>query len=340
MRLLVIGGTVFLGRAFVADALARGWEVTTFHRGRSGSDLPGVETILGDRENEADLARVAAAGPFDAVVDVCGYVPRTVGASARALSPRAGAYLYISSINALRPWPAAAVDESSVRFECSPDAGPDDGQYPALKAGCERAVERDFDGRVLVLRPGVVIGPGDRMRRVPYWLRRATQGGRMLAAGAPERTMQLIDARDIAAFGLDRIAAGGSGTYLTTGEPANATWGELVEHAVELTGAGTEPVWVPDAFLATQQIPPFVTVPFWAPPMEALAGVWDFSSKKALADGLRCRPFADSVRDTWTWMTEQGGMEEAFAEYRYPDQTLTREREAEILAAWDARETG
>jgi 2'-hydroxyisoflavone reductase len=340
MRLLVIGGTVFLGKAFVADALGRGWQVTTFHRGRSGADLPGVETITGDREDEADLARLAAAGPWDAVVDVCGYVPRVVGASARALSRQAGTYLYISSINALEPWPAAPVDEASPRFACSPDAGPDDGQYPALKAGCERAVERDFGGRVLVLRPGVVIGPGDRMRRVPYWLRRAAQGGRMLAPGSPGRTMQLIDARDIAAFGLDRVAAGGSGTYLTTGEPANATWGELVEQAVSLTKAGTEPVWVEDAFLAAQRIPPFVTVPFWAPPVEQLAAVWDFSSKKALEDGLRCRPFAESVRDTWTWMTEQGGMQEAFAEYRYPDQTLTREREAQILAAWDARESG
>ncbi|MFH8571838.1 NAD-dependent epimerase [Streptomyces sp. NPDC017993] len=337
MRLLVIGGTVFLGKAFVADALSRGWQVTTFHRGRSGTDLPGVQVVNGDRESAADLARLAGHGPWDAVVDVCGYAPGTVGAAARALSGRADAYLYISSINALAPWPAAPVDESSPLHPCDPDAGPQDAGYPQLKAGCERVIERDFGGRSLILRPGVVIGPGDRMRRVTYWLRRASQGGRMLTGGAPERTLQLIDARDIAAFGLDRLQLEGSGAYLTTGTPDNVTWGELLGECVRLTGAGAEPVWADDAFLAEQGIPPFTTLPFWAPPMPQLAAVWGFSSEKAIADGLRCRPVLESVRDTWEWMKTPTGTAEAFAEYRYPDQTLDRERESRILSAWNAR---
>ncbi|MFF3339641.1 NAD-dependent epimerase/dehydratase family protein [Streptomyces flavidovirens] len=337
MRLLVIGGTVFLGRAFVAEARSRGWHVTTFHRGRSGPDLPGVQVVNGDRENAADLARLATHGPWDAVVDVCGYAPAVVGASVRALTRHAGAYLYVSSINALAPWPAAPVDESSPLLPCDPDAGPDDAGYAELKAGCERVVERDFTGRTLILRPGVVIGPGDKMRRVTYWLRRASRGGRMLAGGGPARTMQLIDARDIAAFGLDRIELGGSGAYLTTGTPANVTWGDFLGECAALTGAGAEPVWAGDAFLAEQGIAPFVTIPLWAPPAEQLAAVWDFSSEKALADGLRCRPVLESVRDTWDWLRAPGGMEEAFGTYRYPDQTLDAEREARVLAAWDAR---
>ncbi|MEU8941360.1 NAD-dependent epimerase/dehydratase family protein [Streptomyces goshikiensis] len=337
MRLLVLGGTVFLGKAFVADAHARGWEVTTFHRGRSGADLPGVRAVHGDRENPADLARLASEGPWDAVVDVCGYSPDVVGEAVRALTGRAGAYLFVSSVTALAPWPAAPVDDAAPLHPCDPDAGPEDAPYATLKAGCERVVERDFAGRTLILRPGVVIGPGDRMRRVTHWLSRAARGGRMLAGGDPGGTLQLIDARDVAAFGLDRLAAGGSGAYLTTGTPANATWAGLLGECAALTGSDVTVEWTDDAFLAGQGVAPFAALPFWTPPAAQFAAVWEFSSQRALADGLRCRPVLESVRDTWDWLNTPGGREEAFGEYRFPDRTLSAAREAEILAAWDSR---
>ena len=343
MRLLVIGGSVFLGQAFAAEALARGWEVTTFNRGRTAADLPGVRTVRGDRERPEDLARLAAAGPWDAVVDVCGYVPRVVGASAAALAGSAGSYLFVSSINAYPGFPADPVDERSPRHDCAADAGPEDGDYGVLKAGCERAAVQVFPGRTLVLQPGLIMGPGDRARRLTWWLRRASQGGRMAAPGRPEQEMQLIDARDLAAFGLDRIEAGdGKGedgeTYLVGGSPANTTWGEYLGACVEATGGKAEPVWMDDRFLLAHGVAPWVELPLWAPRDEEFAAVWQHSSAKAAEAGLRCRPVPESIRDTAAWLFGPGGTEVAFGAYRsLSDRGLAPEKEQQLLADWDAR---
>ncbi|MEY9836833.1 NAD-dependent epimerase/dehydratase family protein [Streptacidiphilus sp. EB103A] len=339
MKLLVIGGSVFLGRAFVQEALSRGWEVTTFNRGQSGTDEPGVTAVQGDREQSADLERLAAAGPWDAVVDVCGYVPRVVGASVAALAKSADTYLMISTINAYPEFPEKAVDESSLRHECEPDAGPDDGDYGKLKVGCERAVTEGFPGRTLVIEPGLILGPGDRARRLAVWLRRAAQGGRMIAPGSPDREMQLIDARDIAIFGLDRIEDGSSGTYLTSGTPANTTWGEYLGTCVEATGGKAELVWLDDAFLEEHNVEPWTELPLWAPANEEFAAVWSPSSAKAIAAGLHCRPVPDSIRDTAAGLFAPGGMDDAFDVHhsQRDDRLMTPDRERQLLAAWDAR---
>ncbi|HSA51666.1 MAG TPA: NAD-dependent epimerase/dehydratase family protein, partial [Yinghuangia sp.] len=155
MDILVLGGTVFLGRAIVEAALGRGHAVTTFNRGRTGTDVPGGTAVRGDRENGADLDRLASHGPWDAVVDVCGFTPRVVGDAVRALDGRADAYAFISSVSAYEDWPRARIDETSPRFACSPGADESAGDYGTLKAGCERAVERGFGGRTLVVQPGL-----------------------------------------------------------------------------------------------------------------------------------------------------------------------------------------
>ena len=335
----MIGGSVFLGRAFVSEALSRGWEVTTFNRGRSGTDEPGVTVVQGDREKPADLERLAAAGPWDAVVDVCGYVPRVVGAGVAALAKSADTYLMISTINAYPEWPGKAVDESSLRHECEPDAGPEDGDYGKLKVGCERAVTEGFPGRTLVIEPGLILGPGDRARRLAVWLRRAAQGGRMIAPGSPDREMQVIDARDIAIFGLDRIVDGSSGTYLTSGTPGNTSWGEYLGTCVEATGGKAELVWLDDAFLEEQGVEPWTELPLWAPRNEEFAAVWSPSSAKAIAAGLRCRPVPESIRSTAAWLFAPGGMDEAFdaARSQKDDALMTPDREQQLLAKWDAR---
>jgi len=338
MRLLVIGGSVFLGQAFVAEALARGWEVTTFNRGKTAADLPGVRAVRGDREQPEDLARLVAAGPWDAVVDVCGYVPSVVGASVAALAESAASYLFVSTINAYPGFPAVSVDERSPRHECAPDAGPDDGDYGVLKAGCERAVVQGFPGRTLVIQPGLIIGPGDRARRLAWWLRRASQGGRMVAPGRPEQEMQLIDARDLAAFGLDRILAGDSDSYLVGGSPANTTWGDYLGTCVEVTGGQAEPVWMDDEFLLAHEVAPWSELPLWAPRTEDFAAVWGHSSAKAAAAGLRCRPVSESIRDTAAWLFAPGGLETAFDDYRNTgERGLVPDKERRLLADWDAR---
>ncbi|NUU21351.1 MAG: NAD-dependent epimerase/dehydratase family protein [Streptomycetaceae bacterium] len=336
MDILVIGGSVFLGRTIVEAALARGHAVTTFNRGRTGTDVPGARAVRGDREDAGDLARLAAQGPWDAVIDVCGFTPSVVGEAVRALDGRAGAYAFVSSVSAYRDWPEAPIDERSPRFPCAPTAT--EGDYGSLKAGCERAVERDFGGRTLVVQPGLILGPYENVGRLPWWLRRIAAGGEVLAPGAPDRPMQVVDARDIAAFTLDRLEAGAEGRYVVSGAPANTTMGRWLADCVEVTGSGAELVWVDDDFLLARGVGPWDELPLWTPPTEEFAGVWAPDSSKAAAAGLVCRPVRETVADTWAWLVGEG-VPDKLPRYRghSPDKGIDADKERRLLAEWAAR---
>jgi nucleoside-diphosphate-sugar epimerase len=343
MRLLVIGGSVFVGRAFAVEGVRRGWEVTVFNRGRSQGDPEGVRALRGDRTDDADLTALAAAGPYDAVVDVCGYVPAEVAKSAAALARCADAYLFVSTINVYPGYPAEPTDESSPRQGGRADAGPDDGDYGWLKDGCEKAVRAEFPGRVVVLQPGLIVGPHDRARRTTAWLRRAAQGGRMAVPGTPDRELRLIDVRDLAAFGLDLLAGPPRDEvedYMVPGAPDNGTWGDFLAACVAATGGKAELTYVDDRHFVDQEVEPWTEVPLWLPAgREEFAAAWQASCAKALAAGLRCRPIADSVRETAEWLFGPDGERVAFEDYRqFSSWTpfLSPEKEQAILAAHDA----
>lgn len=232
MRLLVLGGTRFLGRAVVADALARGWQVTTLTRGASGPPPAGVTARTGDRTTAGGLAALDGGG-WDAVVDTSGFVPRVVGASARALSGRVGHYVYVSSISAYPDWPDRPVDGDTPVRDCPPAAGPDDGDYGTLKAGCERAVTAVFGERATLVRAGLIVGPYEDVGRLPWWLSRVARGGEVLAPGRPDRPLQLVDARDLAAWMLTcasgGAAAGLGGAFAAVGPSGSPTMAGLLE---------------------------------------------------------------------------------------------------------------
>ena len=194
MRLLVLGGTRFVGHAVATAAIRQGWEVTTFNRGLSGADVAGVNVIRGDRTLPGDLARLAADRPWDAVIDTSGYVPREVLAACKCLEPVAGRYVFMSTVSVYRGWPVEPLSEASEVLYCPPDAGPDYGEdvedgptrYGYQKAGCELAVTSTFGpDRSVPLRPGVVLGPREYVGRLPWWLNRVAAGGRVLAPGIP-----------------------------------------------------------------------------------------------------------------------------------------------------------
>ncbi|MEV5407559.1 NAD-dependent epimerase/dehydratase family protein [Thermopolyspora sp. NPDC052614] len=342
MKVLVIGGTVFQGRAIVAEALRRGHEVTTFNRGRSAPDVEGVEAVRGDRQATADLERLVNGREWDFVVDVCGFVPRVVAESARLLSGRAATYAFVSSISAVSGYPASVVDESSPLYECSPDAGPDDGpdggDYGVLKAGCERAVEKYFDGNRLIVVPGLILGPHENVGRLPTWLRRVHRGGRFVAPGDPGRPLQLIDARDIAIFTLDQAERGVDDRFLLTGPPGGTTFGDLLADCAAVTGSTAEPVWMDDQFLLDHGVQPWLELPLWAPEQPDWTFVWQISTAKAQAAGLRCRPITETVRDTWAWLRDLG-VPDKLIRYRdtVPEPGIDPGKESRILAAWDAR---
>jgi nucleoside-diphosphate-sugar epimerase len=316
MRLLVLGGTVFLGRHVTAEALRRGHEVALFHRGRHGADLfPEAEHINGDRAG--DLAPLRDRS-FDAAVDTSGYEPGDV---ARSSALDLGHLVFVSTCNVYPDWPQAPVDEDSPVWT-------DGDDYGAKKAACERAAEAAMPGRVAHLRAGLLCGPHDNLFRLPWWIRRIAAGGEVLAPGDPDRAVQLVDARDLAGWALDLAERRVAGTFNATAPRGRTTMGEVLAAAVAATGADAHLRWLPDEALTS--VEPWMELPLWLPAAE-FPGTWAVATDRAQAAGLRCRPIAETVADTWAWLRAGGEAEldDWGAEGRA--RGLSAEREVELL---------
>lgn len=329
MKLLVLGGTVFVGRHLVAQALARGHEVTLFHRGRRGAELfPEARRILGDRDG--DLATLAA-GRWDAVVDTCGYVPRVVRRSAETLSGRAEFYLFVSTISVYRQLTYPGLRETAPLAELPRETETVDGEtYGPLKALCEGAVREVFAERAAIVRPGLIVGPHDPTDRFTWWPWRIAAGGdrfgplREILAPAPrDRPVQFIDARDLTAWMLDLVEQCHDGVFHATGPERVMTLEQMIERC---GGVASRTTWVSEEFLLAQGVAPWSDIPLWAPPDSP--GLLQVDCAKALAAGLRLRNVADTARDTLAWRAGEGERERPFAA------GLTRERETELLEAW------
>lgn len=334
MRLLVLGGTQFVGHAVVSTALSLGWDVTTFNRGLSGADVTGVRVLRGDRALAADLARLSACGPWDAIIDTSGYVPRDVLASSERLEPVAARYVFMSTVSVYRGWPVEPLSEDSEVLYCPPDAGPDYGEdvedgptrYGYQKSGCELAVTSTFGpGRSALLRPGVVLGPREYVGRLPWWLNRVAAGGRVLAPGSPDRSIQPVDVRDLAEFAIHLAAEGPADAYNVTAPVGRETFGGLLSACTEATGSNAEFVWVPDEQLLAQGVRQWSEIPLW----RTFPGVWGVNSAAAQAAGLSCRPLAATVDDTWSWMQAATVRPD---DGRATEIGISREREQQILA--------
>ena len=319
MRILVLGGTVFLGRHVVAEALARGHEPTLFTRGLHGADLfPEAERLHGDRGG--DLAPLRGRS-WDAAIDTSGYEPAHVAASATL---DVGHYVFVSSCNVYPDWPDAPVDEDSPVWEGDAD------DYGPKKAACERAAEAALPGRVAHVRAGLIVGPHDNVFRLPWWVRRIAAGGAVPAPGDPGRPVQLVDARDLAAWMLDLAERRLAGRFNGTGPAGQATMGEVLGAAVAATGSAAELRWIADAALEAAGVEPWTELPLWLPP--AFRGTWAVGTERAQAAGLRCRPVAESVADVAAWLRAGGERELGdWGRVNRPE-PMTREREQELLA--------
>jgi nucleoside-diphosphate-sugar epimerase len=321
MRLLVIGGTVFVGRAVVADALARGHAVTIFHRGLHNPDLfPEAEHLLGDRT--CDLSALLGR-EWDAVIDTCGFEPEHVGAAAELLADRAGHYGFVSSVSVYPDSDGTLVTERSPVFES------EEREYGPLKAACERAAEAAMPGRVLAARAGVIVGPHENIGRLPRWLWRCAEGGEVLAPGPPEAPLQLIDARDLAAWMLDMAEPALGGAYNAIAEPGSATWGELLKGVRAVTGGGAELRWADPAWIEAQVEEPWGELPLW--PIPSLPGLYRMSGAAAAATGLAPRPLGETIADTWSWLAAGGTLDDWRTEVRASG--LSAEAERRLLAA-------
>jgi 2'-hydroxyisoflavone reductase len=335
MRVLVLGGTVFLGRHVVGEALARGDEVTLFNRGRTAPGaLAGVETVHGDRER--DLGRLAGRR-FDVVVDTSGYVPRVAGLAARTLAGSVERYVFVSSCSVY----AAATtpnDELTAPLAQLDEPGSEDvrAHYGALKALCEQAVEAAVPGRALHVRAGLIVGPHDPTNRFTYWVTRLARGGDVLAPSPPDQPVQVVDARDLARFMLDAAEAGASGPFNALGPAEPLTLEATLRGIAAAVGADARLVWAPEAWLLEQGVEPWMGLPLWlaagANPDHAAFMVEP--NARAVAAGLRFRPLAETARDTLEWSRSGQLVEPADGRgLRFPPAGIAPEREAELLAA-------
>jgi 2'-hydroxyisoflavone reductase len=324
MRLLVLGGTKFLGRAAVEIALARGHEVTLFNRGQTNPELfPEAEKLRGDRDG--DLSALEGR-EWDAVIDPSGFVPRIVRASAELLRGSVAHYLFVSSGSAYAEPYVAGYDEEAPTVELEDPTSEDVlRDYGALKAVCEEVVREVFPEAHTNVRAGLLVGPHDGSGRFTYWPLRGSLDGDVLAPGPPDHLTQFIDVRDIAAWMVDACEQRLSGTFNVTGEP--------ITFAAALEACGiSEPVWVDGAFLLEHSVGPWMELPLWVPGEEA--AFLQMSVARAVAAGLSFRPIEDTARDTLAWAQAEGAA--LVTETPYGTAGLAPAREAELLQAWSA----
>ncbi|MCC7327108.1 MAG: NAD-dependent epimerase/dehydratase family protein [Burkholderiales bacterium] len=338
MKLLVLGGTRFLGRHVVDAALGRGDQVTLFTRGQAPNHWgDAVKALIGNRDPTVAPGLAALAdGRWDAVIDTCGYVPRVVRASARLLEPRVGRYLFVSSISVFTDASCPGLDESAPVGALADPASEEVGKhYGPLKAACEVAVSEIYGTRALNIRPGLIVGPHDPTDRFGYWVARfvhphllGARGGTAVVPAPPSRPIQLIDARDLATFMLDLIASGASGTYNATSSARQWSFADLVAALVAAGGTNAPRLaWVDEATLVEHKVTPWAGLPLWIPSSFAeAAGFMEIDCTKAQRDGLRTRVLAATIADTAAWLAQR-------ANANTWNDVLTSETEFAILAA-------
>jgi 2'-hydroxyisoflavone reductase len=331
-KILILGGTSFLGPALVERALPRGHTLTLFNRGKTRPGLfPHVETLHGDRDGKL---QALAGRRWDAVIDTSGYVPRVVRASAELLAPNVGHYLFVSSISVYADAREGGLDERSPVATVADEATEDVSQhYGALKALCEKAAEAALPGRVANVRPGLIVGPDDPTDRFTYWPVRVARGGEVLAPGDGEDPVQFIDVRDLAAFLVGLVEHRDVGVFNATGPLNTLRMRELLEACRRANGGDATFTWADTAFLEAQKVSPWSDMPVWVPRGTQDGGISRVSHARARERGLAFRPLEETVRDTLAWFRTLPPGRQAKLRAGLPP-----EREREVLAAWHPRQ--
>lgn len=336
LNILMLGGTGFLGPAEVEYALARGHRVTLFNRGRTNTHLfPEAEKLVGDRA-EGNLEALKGR-QWDAVMDTSANVATWVRDSAAALKDSVGRYLFVSSISAFTDNSIIGQTEDGEVFSheayldvVARNAGMGEGFGPN-KAEAERITLATFGDRGLVVRPGLIVGPGDNSDRFTYWPVRIDRGGEILAPGDGTDLAQIVDVRDLAMWMVHLLEAGASGTYNATGPRSPMTMAEMLYGIRAITSSAVSFTWVPADFLREHQVGAWMEMPVWVYPSEETQGFSAWDCSKAMAAGLEFRPLADTARDTLAWWKARP------ADARPMRTGVAPEKEAAILAAWRER---
>jgi 2'-hydroxyisoflavone reductase len=340
MRVLILGGTKFLGRAVVDEALGRGHDVTMFNRGETNPELyPEVEKLRGNRDGDLGALR---SRDWDVVIDPSGYVPRVVRQSAELLAERVGHYVYVSSISVYGDFSEVAREDETplIRLDDTSDESLEGDRYGGFKALCEQVVAEVFPGRSARVRAGLIVGPNDPTGRFTYWPTRVARGGEVLAPGRKGRQVQFVDVRDLGAWLLDLGERRVSGAFNATGPEPPVTMGELLETCRAVSGSNARITWVGERFLREHEVGEWMELPLWV--AETGDPAWlrlqEVDVSRAVAAGLRFRSVADTVRDTLEWALRTGDPGAPLASgLDLGEAGMKAEREAELLAEWHAK---
>ena len=330
LRILILGGTGFIGPHMVREALRRGHKVSLFNRGRTNNELfPDLELLVGDRNNGLDAL---AGGSWDVVVDNSGYVPRQVEDSARLLAPIVAHYVYISTISVYSDFSKPIDEDTAVGTMEDETVEEVTGEtYGPMKALCEKRV-RSIMGtdRTTILRPTYICGPGDRTDRYTYWPVRTMRGGEMLWPGTPDDDIQMIDVRDLANFTVDCLERKVMGTFNTVTPAGSFKMGDLLDDSLAITAADTVPTWVDGEFIVAQDVGAEGGLPIWESPVGEAAGLAKVDGSRAAAAGLKNRPARETARDTIRWW--QTLADDRTEKLRAG---LSADKEAELLQLWN-----
>lgn len=332
MKLLFLGGTVFLGRHLVEVAIARGHTITLFNRGQHNADLfpaQRVEKLRGNRDGDLDAL---SGRTWDAVIDTCGYVPRIVEASAEFLADSTEHYTFISTISVFPDNIPPNSDETAPVIKL-PDESVEQvtGEtYGGLKALCEQVVERTLPGRALVIRPGLIVGLNDPTDRFTYWPHRIARGGEVLAPGNPSSRTQFIDVRDLATWTIRMVEAKRTGVFNATGPAHPLTMQQTLDECMRVSQSNARLTWVDEQFLLDAGVGAWIEMPLWVPEKDNSTGMMQINCAKAIRDGLTFRPLSETIRDTLAWDATRSPETEWRA-------GMKPEREAELLAKWRTR---
>jgi 2'-hydroxyisoflavone reductase len=327
MKVLILGGTKFLGRHIVEATLSRDHEVTLFNRGLENPNLfPNVEKLQGNRDGQLEELKGRS---WDAVIDTCGYVPRVVRDSAVMLADSITHYTFISSISVYSDFSRLDMDEREPVGKLENEATEEvNGEtYGPLKAKCEEEAEKAMPGRVLNIRPGLIVGPYDPSDRFTYWPTRIAQGGEIIAPGNGDQKVQFIDVRDLAEWIVRMVESRKTGTYNATGPKDSLTMESLLEECKVSLNSDANVTWVSEEFLEQHEVQAWIDLPLWIPQSKQWPGFQTINCQKAISDGLIFRPLSGTIRDTFQWDTGRSTEKERRA-------GLTREREEELLLAW------
>lgn len=336
MKVLVIGGTAFVGRSIIDSALSAGHDVTLFHRGQTNPGLfPGTRELLGDRDGGLDALPDER---WDAVIDTCGYVPRIVEQSVRRLSGKVDRYVFISTISVYDDLGADSIDEDGpLATFADPEVETIDAEtYGGLKVLCEQVVNQTFGKAATVIRPGLIVGPWDRSDRFTYWVERMVRGGRALVPDRLDQPVQWIDVRDLGEWTVRLAANGISGTFNATGPADPTSLGSLLERTNHELGNRAELIPAPTSFLESQGVAAWTDLPLVDPYDGSADGMSRIDCSKAVRSGLTYRPLDETVRDTARWFGEgrpAGPLKAGLAPDR---ETAVLEALAEVMAAGTA----